>query len=133
VATVSSLNLPVRQPGLGWRKTSALAAALAGGLIFWLVAALPYLMLDQAKLGQYASRRAWVLLHIAAGTFALLAGPVQLWLGLSDRRLDVHRRLGQLYMGAVLVARSRPSTFPPTPTAAGGSARACSGWPWPGW
>jgi hypothetical protein len=31
----------------------------------------------------------------------LLTGPVQIWLGLSDRRIDVHRRLGQIYMIAV--------------------------------
>ena len=83
---------------------SLIVAAAIGGVIFWLGAALPYLLLDQAKLGVYATRRGWILLHIGAGTIALLTGPVQLWLGLSDRRMNVHRRLGQIYLVAVLVS-----------------------------
>jgi hypothetical protein len=34
---------------------------------------------------------------------AVLAGPVQLWLGLSDRRMDLHRRLGLTYISGVAV------------------------------
>jgi uncharacterized membrane protein len=100
---VTSVKLPP-PAGLGWRTRASLGAALAGGLVFWFVAALPYLLLNQAKLGQYATRRGWILLHIASGTIALLSGPVQLWLGLSDRRLDLHRRIGIVYMAAVAVS-----------------------------
>ncbi len=102
MATVTDIGLSNR--ALGWRTMTSLAAAMLGGVIFWVVAALPYLLLDQAKLAQYAPRRGWVLLHIASGTVALLTGPVQLWLGLSDRRLDIHRRLGQVYMAAIAVS-----------------------------
>jgi uncharacterized membrane protein YozB (DUF420 family) len=90
--------------GVGWRALLALIVAAIAGVFFWVVAALPYLILDQAHLSAYASslRRASILVHISFGTLALLAGPVQLWLGLSDRRLGLHRRLGQIYMVAVL-------------------------------
>jgi hypothetical protein len=36
------------------------------------------------------------------GIVALLAGPVQLWLGLTDRSVKVHRRLGLVYIGSVI-------------------------------
>ena len=49
-------------------------------------------------------RRWWLLVHIATGIVALLAGPVQLWLGLTDRRPCLHRRLGMMYVGAVAVS-----------------------------
>jgi hypothetical protein len=61
-------------------------------------------MFDQEHLSQYATRRAALLIHIVGGTIGLFAGPVQLWLGLSDRRIDVHRRLGMVYMIAGVVS-----------------------------
>jgi hypothetical protein len=90
--------------GPGWGTIGALVGATLIGIVFWLLAALPYLMLDASKLAQYSSRKAWVLIHIAGGTVALLTGPVQLWLGLSDRRIDLHRRIGQVYLVAVLIS-----------------------------
>ena len=45
-------------------------------------------------LARYGSRGGWVLVHIGAGAVALLIGPVQLWLGVSRRAMQVHRRLG---------------------------------------
>lgn len=98
MATVANVKSPVWFAGVGWRAVLLLVAATLVGVVFWFGAALPYLMLDEAQLGQYATRRAWILLHIAAGTVALFAGPVQLWLGLSNRRIDVHRRLGMVYL-----------------------------------
>lgn len=90
--------------GVGWRPLLALIIAAIAGVRFWVDAALPYLLLDQAHVSEYSStsKRASILVHIFFGTIALLAGPVQLWLGLSGRRLGVHRRLGQIYMVAVL-------------------------------
>ena len=104
MSTITDLKSSRFAAGPGRPTLWLLAAAALAGLVFWVVAALPYLILDQAKLGQYATRRGWILLHIAAGTVALLTGPVQLWLGLSDRRLDLHRRIGQVYIVAVLVS-----------------------------
>jgi hypothetical protein len=73
-------------------------------VIFVAVAALPYFGLDQAKLGSYGPRGGWLLLHITTGMVALFAGPIQIWLGLSDRTAGLHRRLGVLYMSAVVVS-----------------------------
>jgi hypothetical protein len=42
------------------------------------------------------------LLHIGGGAVALLTGPVQLWLGLSDRRMGLHRSLGFVYIASVI-------------------------------
>jgi hypothetical protein len=73
-------------------------------LAFIAIAALPYYRLDPDHFRGYWPRRWWLLTHISTGILALLAGPVQLWLGLTDRRPGLHRRLGILYMGAILVS-----------------------------
>ena len=85
--------------GRGSLATLSLAAAAALG--FFTSTALPYLLLDPAVLARYEPRRAWLLVHVAAGGVALLTGPVQLWLGLSNRAMHVHRRLGLAYVSAV--------------------------------
>ena len=41
------------------------------------------------------------MLHISGGIVAILTGPVQLWLGLGNRGMIWHRRMGMAYMGAV--------------------------------
>ncbi len=102
MAATVDVKSPARIAGVGSRTLLSLAVAGTAGLVFWVVAALPYLMFDQAHLGQYPSRRVPILAHIAFGTVALLTGPVQLWLGLSHRRVDLHRRLGQIYIVAVV-------------------------------
>ena len=102
MTTVADIKSPGLVAGVGWRALVLLVVATVAGLIFWFGAALPYFMLDQAHLSQYATRRASIFIHLAAGTIALFAGPVQIWLGLSDRRIDVHRRLGLVYMVAGL-------------------------------
>ena len=96
--------LPQRSPAAGQRSVLIIAvtALIAAG--FFAAVALPYLMLDAKVLGRYGSRGAWVLLHISAGAVALLAGPVQLWLGLSRRAERVHRRLGIVYVTSVAIS-----------------------------
>ena len=80
--------------------TLSLVAAI--GLFFIVAAALPYFSLNEARFGPYWPRRWWLLAHITSGIVALLAGPVQLWLGFADRRVEVHRRLGIIYVSAVV-------------------------------
>ena len=88
--------------GRQWSLAALVLAALAA-LGFFVTAALPYLLLDPAVLARYDSRRAWLLVHIAAGAVALLAGPVQLWLGITDLAAHLHRRLGLIYVTAVAI------------------------------
>jgi uncharacterized membrane protein len=82
--------------------TLGLVAAL--GLFFIVVAALPYFSLDETRFGPYWPRRWWLLAHVTTGIVALMAGPVQLWLGFADRRVEVHRRLGVIYVSAVVLS-----------------------------
>jgi hypothetical protein len=56
--------------GRGSLATISLAALVAFG--FFVAVALPYLLLDPAVLARYEPRRAWLLLHVAAGGVALL-------------------------------------------------------------
>ena len=92
---------PPQLRALGRGTTVALIVVSILAVAFLAIVAFPYFALNQEQFGVYWPRRGWLLLHITGGTAALLAGPVQLWLGLSDRRMDVHRRLGMAYMGAV--------------------------------
>ena len=102
MATVASRVVPVRWPLLGM-----LGAALAAGLLFWVVAALPYLSLDPDHFGLGGPalwpRRYELLVHIAGGTVALFVGPVQLWLGETRSKLAWHRALGNVYLVGVAI------------------------------
>jgi len=62
------------------------ARAIFGvGDAFFFVSAVPYLSLDESRFGPYWPSRGWLLLHITTGMIALFTGPIQIWLGLSDR------------------------------------------------
>jgi predicted membrane protein DUF2306 len=98
-------------PGIGAKALITLAALAA--IAFIVLAALPY----RAMLGSEASarqalqdfqfaywpRRGWLLTHIAGGLIALLTGPVQLWLGLHDVKMHIHRKLGLIYMTGMAI------------------------------
>ena len=96
-------------PGPGAR--AILVLALTGAIFFVMFAALPYftfLFIDtpnpyvnDINYKLYFPKRGWLLLHIVGGMLAVLAGPVQLWLGLSDRRMELHRRLGYVYIAGM--------------------------------
>ena len=67
--------------------------------------AVPYFSLNETTFGPYAwPRRRPLLLHLAAGSVALLVGPAQLWLGLTGSRPQWHRRLGFTYLASVLAS-----------------------------
>ena len=84
------------------RSSSRRATAAVIAITFFIVAAVPYLSLNEARFGPYWALRNWLLLHIGGGAVALLTGPVQLWLGLSDRRMGLHRSLGFVYIASVI-------------------------------
>lgn len=92
---------PRPRPAGGWGTLVTIPLVALVALGFFVTAALPYLLLDPAVLARYEPRRAWLLVHVAAGGVALLTGPAQLWLGLRDRAMHAHRRLGAIYTMAV--------------------------------
>ena len=104
-------SAPGRVPGIGSKTLIAFAALAA--VVFIVVAALPYRAMlgpqDAAQQAlqdfqfQYWPRRGWLLTHISCGLIALLTGPVQLWLGLHNVKMEVHRRLGLVYLAAVVI------------------------------
>jgi hypothetical protein len=81
-----------------------LTLVFLAGVLFIVQAAIPYFALDQKQFGVYWPRRWWLLAHVSMGIVALLSGPVQLWLGLSDQRPGLHRNLGFIYLSAVLLS-----------------------------
>jgi len=81
-----------------------LVAIQLAAVTFVVLAALPYLALDQSQFAGYWPRRWWLLLHVVTGIVALLSGPVQLWLGITDARPAFHRRLGLTYVTSVAVS-----------------------------
>jgi hypothetical protein len=94
-----------RNPGYSSRATGiALLAAAVVALVFLAVAAVPYFLSAEYGSATYAGRRGWLLLHIAGGAVALLTGPLQLWLGLTDRAGTWHRLIGLGYIAAVAVS-----------------------------
>ncbi len=98
-------------PGYG-SKTLIILAAVAA-VVFIVVAALPYRAMfgpeDVARRTlqdfqfSYYPKRGWLLTHIAGGLIALLIGPVQLWLGLHNVKMHVHRTLGFGYIAAMVI------------------------------
>ena len=84
------------------RGTIALLSLTAlAAVVFVAGFAAPYFLSSTYGPPEYAPRRGWLLLHIAGGMIALLTGPVQLWLGLSDRGMVWHRRMGIGYITGV--------------------------------
>ena len=105
--SATTIHTPVIAAQASKRGTAVLlsiAAAIA--LVFFAFAALPYLLSASYNATEYAGRRGWLLVHIAGGALALLAGPIQLWLGIADRRIDLHRKLGLVYIAGVAIAAS---------------------------
>jgi hypothetical protein len=98
-------------PGAGTKALIGLAALAA--IAFIVLAALPYrAMLGSQEAARqtlqdfqfaYWPRRGWLLTHIAGGLIALLSGPVQLWLGLHDVKMHIHRKLGLLYIAGMTI------------------------------
>ena len=98
------IDMPARLPRVGRGAIAMLGIAVLLALLFVGVVALPYFALNETQFGTYWPRRGWLLLHITTGIIALFTGPVQIWLGLSDRNVGLHRRLGVIYMSAVVIS-----------------------------
>jgi uncharacterized membrane protein len=63
-------------------------------------------MFDPAnpEMAHIAPFRGWLWLHIPFGILALLLGPLQFSSTIRRRNLQLHRRIGQTYVGAVCIA-----------------------------
>lgn len=97
----SSVVTAAPDPRASWRLVAFLALAGVAAIAFVALAALPYYLSASYGPPEYAPRRGWLMLHISGGIVAILTGPVQLWLGLADRGMTWHRRMGMAYIAAV--------------------------------
>ena len=92
-----------------WRAVSFLAAAclVVLGARYLINDAIPFLTdISSGKYGRFWPRRVWLLTHIAGSALALLVGPFQLWSGLRQHSMLVHRWSGRLYVVGVLIRGS---------------------------
>src|SRR6476619_6870726 len=96
--TPNVLDIP--RPIVRSRRAFAVGLSLTplAAVVFAAGVAMPYFLSSSYGPPEYAPRRGWLLLHIVGGIVALLTGPVQLWLGLADRAMEWHRRMGIGYM-----------------------------------
>jgi hypothetical protein len=70
---------------------------------------IPYASVDPAYYDYLWPWRYALWAHLAGGLTALVIGPIQLWLGLTRRRLRLHRLLGRIYLGMAVVSLSGAS------------------------
>jgi hypothetical protein len=83
---------------------------LAAVLLIWVDDALPYLEFSEMAYGRFWDRFGLLLAHLIGGSLALFIGPFQLWSGLVQRRMRLHRWAGRLYVAGVALAAL--SAFP---------------------
>ena len=62
---------------------------------------MPYILMDQDKIGRFEGREFWIITHVAMGIIALLVGPVQFWLGWKSKFVS-HKKVGLIYLIAIL-------------------------------
>src|SRR6476469_1574249 len=96
----SSVVTAAPDPRASWRLVAFLALPGVAAIVFVALAALPYYLSASYGPPEYAPRKGWLMLHISGGIVAILTGPVQLWLGLADRGMTWHRRMGMAYIAA---------------------------------
>lgn len=92
-----------------WRAVGFVVAAclVVLGARYLVIDAIPFLTdISSDNFGRYWPRRVWLLTHIAGSGLALLVGPFQLWSGLRQHAMLVHRWSGRLYVLGVLIGGS---------------------------
>jgi hypothetical protein len=90
-----------------WRAVGFLVAAclVVLGARYLINDAIPFLTdISSGKFGRFWPRRVWLLTHIVGSGLALLVGPFQLWSGLRQHAMLVHRWSGRLYVVGSSVA-----------------------------
>ncbi len=95
------------------RRRPKLATFLVGVavIVVWYLCRFvsPYASVDPTYYDYFWPWRYALWAHLAGGLTALLIGPMQFWLGLTRQRLRVHRWLGRIYLGAVVLGLSGAS------------------------
>jgi hypothetical protein len=90
----------------GTRHGTLIAAiGLLAVLVVWFLWGRVHYVADYSESsysGYFWPRRSGLLLHLAGGFTAIVTGLVQLWLGFTGRTSALHRRLGRVYVGAVI-------------------------------
>lgn len=84
--------------------TAALAFILAIALYYVSRNALKYFSLDQTIYQESWSHASWLVVHIAGGILALLLGPFQFLSGLRRRYIGLHRWIGRIYLGSIVIS-----------------------------
>ena len=101
-----ALTTPAGSRG-SWTLIVLLSFATLAAVVFWGVAAFPYLTTNRETFGPapdiYWPRRNWLWVHITGGTLAMFTGPIQLWLGETRRKLHLHRLIGNVYLLGVVL------------------------------
>ena len=89
--------------GISLHKKILLLLILLIGLIFVIVFAIPYLLMDASAIDRFQGREFWILTHVSMGIVALLVGPIQFWLGWKNKFLT-HKKLGLVYLFAIVIS-----------------------------
>jgi uncharacterized membrane protein len=99
----SAPNRPQTNANWHWLKYALWGVMGLATISVTFYSEIPLLGQAQERAQLHALR--WILIpHALAGLLALLTGPFQFSNRLRRRRRDIHRLLGRLYVGAVLVA-----------------------------
>ncbi|HMO81266.1 MAG TPA: DUF2306 domain-containing protein [Pyrinomonadaceae bacterium] len=84
-------------------KGVLLALVAAGAVAFFLLAAVKYLIFTESSYTIWWVNRWPLLVHVICGSIALFAGPVQFIALIRNRYLRVHRAIGAMYVGSVMI------------------------------
>jgi hypothetical protein len=108
VGNIEVTSSPVKVAGRGLARQTLIVVSLAflacAALYFYLQDVLHFALdYTEPNFGRLWPNRLWLLLHVAGGSVALFFGPFQLWSGLRQRHLSIHRWTGRLYLGGVFV------------------------------
>jgi uncharacterized membrane protein YozB (DUF420 family) len=95
-------------PHIPISKKILLVIALLSGVAFIVAFAIPYILMDPAKIERFIGREFWIVTHVGTGIIALLVGPVQFWLGWKSKYIT-HKKLGLVYL--IAIAFSSLSAF----------------------
>jgi len=76
---------------------------LSIGLKFILEDAFPFLSVDREVLGRFFEVKIFIITHVSCGILAMVLGPFQLSKSFRRRYVITHRRLGYIYIIAILL------------------------------